>query len=47
MAKNNQLKENISLKSSLKDKEYELQNIPTLKSKDIKMIDFKIVDKKF
>ena len=45
MAKNNQLKENISLKNSLKDKEYELSKYTTLKSKDIKMIDFKIVDK--
>ena len=45
MAKNNQLKENISLKNSLKDKEYELSKYTTLKSKDIKIIDFKIVDK--
>ena len=45
MAKSNQLKENISLKNSLKDKEYELSKYTTLKSKDIKMIDFKIVDK--
>ena len=45
MAKNNQLKENISLKNSLKDKEYELSKYTTLKSNEIKMIDFKIVDK--
>ena len=45
MAKNNQLKENISLKNSLKDKEYELSKYTTLKSNNIKMIDFKIVDK--
>lgn len=45
MAKNNQLKENISLKNSLKDKEYELSKYTTLKSNEIKIIDFKIVDK--
>ncbi len=45
MAKNNQLKENISLKNSLKDKEYELSKYTTLNSNEIKMIDFKIVDK--
>jgi len=45
MSKNNQEKENISLKNSLKDKEYELSKYTTLKSNEIKIIDFKIVDK--
>ncbi|MDD2292106.1 MAG: TolC family protein [Aliarcobacter sp.] len=45
MAKNNQQKENISLKNSLKDKEYELSKYTTLKSNEIQIIDFKIVDK--
>ena len=45
MSKNNQQKENISLKNSLKDKEYELSKYTTLKSNEIKLIDFKIVDK--
>ena len=45
MSKNNQQKENISLKNSLKDKEYELSKYTTLKSNEIKIIDFKIVDK--
>ena len=45
MAKNNQQKENISLRNSLKDKEYELSKYTTLKSNEIKIIDFKIVDK--
>ena len=45
MSKNNQQKENISLKNSLKDKEYELSKYTTLKSNEIKLIDFKIIDK--
>jgi outer membrane protein len=45
MAKNNQQKENISLRNSLKDKEYELSKYTTLKSNEIRIIDFKIVDK--
>ena len=45
MSKNNQQKDNISLKNSLKDKEYELSKYTTLKSNEIKIIDFRIVDK--
>lgn len=45
MSKNNQQKENISLKNSLKDREYELSKYTTLKSNEIKLIDFKIIDK--
>jgi outer membrane protein TolC len=45
MSKNNQQKENISLRNSLKDKEYELSKYTSLKSNEIKIIDFKIVDK--
>ena len=45
MAKNNQLKENISLKNQLKSKEFELSKYTTLKSNEISLIDFKIVDK--
>ena len=45
MSRNNQQKENISLKNSLKDKEYELSKYTTLKSNEIKIIDFKIVDR--
>ena len=45
MSRNNQQKENISLKNSLKDKEYELSKYTTLKSNEIRIIDFKIVDK--
>ena len=45
MSRNNQQKDNISLKNSLKDKEYELSKYTTLKSNEIKIIDFKIVDK--
>lgn len=45
MSKNNQEKENISLRNSLKDKEYELSKYTSLKSNEIKIIDFKIVDK--
>jgi outer membrane protein len=45
MSRNNQQKENISLKNSLKDKEYELSKYTTLKSNEIKIIDFRIVDK--
>ncbi len=45
MSKNNQQKENISLKNSLKDKEYELSKYTILKSNEIKIIDFKIIDK--
>ena len=45
MSRNNQQKDNISLKNSLKDKEYELSKYTTLKSNEIKIIDFRIVDK--
>lgn len=45
MAKNNQLKENISLKNQLKSKEFELSKYTALKSNEISLIDFKIVDK--
>ena len=45
ISKNNQQKENISLKNSLKDKEYELSKYTTLNSNEIKIIDFKIVEK--
>lgn len=45
MSKNNQQKENISLKNSLKDKEYELSKYTNFKSNEIKIIDFKIIDK--
>ncbi len=45
MSKNNQQKENISLRNSLKDKEYELSKYTSLKSNEIKIIDFKIIDK--
>ena len=40
MSKNNQQKENISLRNSLKDKEYELSKYTSLKSNEIKIIDF-------
>ena len=45
MSKNNQQKENISLKNSLKDKEYELSKYTNFKSNEIEIIDFKIIDK--
>ncbi len=45
MSKNNQQKENISLKNSLKDKEYELSKYTSLKSNEIEIIDFKIINK--
>ena len=45
MSRNNQQKDNISLKNLLKDKEYELSKYTTLKSNEIRIIDFKIVDK--
>ena len=45
MSRNNQQKDNISLKNSLKDKEYELSKYTTLKSNEMKIIDFNIVDK--
>lgn len=45
MSKNNQQKENISLKNSLKDKEYELSKYTSFKSNEIEIIDFKIIDK--
>ena len=45
MSRNNQQKDNISLKNLLKDKEYELSKYTTLKSNEIKIIDFRIVDK--
>ena len=45
ISKNNQQKENISLMNSLKDKEYELSKYTTLKSNQIKILDFKIIHK--
>lgn len=45
MSKNNQQKENISLKNSLKEKEYELSKYTSLKSNQIEIIDFEVVDK--
>ena len=45
MSKNNQQKENISLKNLLKDKEYELSKYTSLKANDIEIIDFKIINK--
>lgn len=45
MSKNNQQKENISLKNSLKDKEYELSKYTSFKYDEIKIIDFRIIDK--
>lgn len=45
MSKNNQIKENISLKNSLKEQEYELSKYTNLKSNEIKILDFKIINK--
>ena len=45
MSKNNQQKENISLKNSLKDKEYELSKYTSFRANEIEIIDFKIIDK--
>lgn len=45
MSKNNQQKENVSLKNSLKDKEYELSKYTALKANEIKLIDFNVVNK--
>lgn len=45
MSKNNQQKENIALVNSLKDKEYELSKYTSLKSNEIEIIDFKVIDK--
>ncbi len=45
MAKNNQLKENISIKNQLKSKEYELSKYTSLKSNEISLLDFKVIDK--
>lgn len=45
MAKNNQLKENISIKNQLKSKEYELSKYTTLKSNEISLMDFKVINK--
>lgn len=45
MSKNNQQKENISLKNTLKDKEYELSKYTSFKSNEIEIIDFKVIDK--
>ncbi len=45
MSKNNQEKENISLKNSLKEKEYELSKYTDLSANEIKIIDFNIIDK--
>ena len=46
ISQNNQKKENISLKNSLKEKEFELSKYTNLKYNQIKLIDFKIPDKK-
>ena len=46
MSKNNQEKENISLKNSLKEKKYELSKYTDLSADEIKIIDFNIIDKK-
>ncbi len=45
MSKNNQEKENISLKNSLKEKKYELSKYTDLSADEIKIIDFNIIDK--
>lgn len=45
MSKNNQQKENISFLNSLKDKEFELSKYTSLKSNEINLIDFKVIDK--
>ena len=45
MSKNNQIKENISLKNSLKEQEYELSKYTNFKSNEIKILDFKIINK--
>ena len=45
MSRNNQQKENISLKNLLKDKEYELSKYTSLKANNIEIIDFKIINK--
>lgn len=45
MSKNNQLKEIISLKNSLKNNEYELSKYTNLRYDEIKLIDFTIIDK--
>ena len=43
MSKNNQEKENISLKNSLKEKKYELSKYTDLSADEIKIIDFNII----
>lgn len=45
MSKNNQQKENISFLNFLKDKEFELSKYTSLKSNEINLIDFKVIDK--
>ena len=45
ISKNNQFKENISLKNSLKDKKFELSKYTNLKYEDIEIIDFKNISK--
>ncbi|WP_228720527.1 hypothetical protein [Arcobacter acticola] len=45
ISKNTQFKENISLKNSLKDKEYELSKYTNLKYQEIEIIDFKNISK--
>lgn len=45
MSKNNQEKENISLKNSLKERKYELSKYTDLSADEIKIIDFNIIDK--
>ena len=45
MSKNNQEKENISLRNSLKERKYELSKYTDLSADEIKIIDFNIIDK--
>lgn len=45
ISKNTQFKENISLKNSLKDKEYELSKYTNLKYEEIEILDFKNISK--
>ena len=45
MSKNNQEKENISLKNTIKEKKYELSKYTDLSADEIKIIDFNIIDK--
>jgi outer membrane protein len=45
ISKNTQFKENISLRNSLKDKEYELSKYTNLKYEEIEILDFKNISK--